>query len=369
MENVNSDSLFFRLLRQELWQLPAEDMSAFEKQEIDDALKTAKEQTVTALVANSIIRNNMSVGRQRLMYCLSYQAQTKKNNLLLNDVLKALADTLNGQDIHYVVFKGQIAGLNYANPMLRTPGDIDFYCAADDYDKAMDAIRNGLGITFDKRDFIDRHDSFAFNDVRCEMHYKMEVLGMGRHQRYYDRIMEENVCHRYDTVVIDDKEIRTLDATTNVLHIFKHLFNHLLVEGVGLRQCCDLAMAISRNKNDIDFDRLDRDLKAVGYYRAFLATTAMLVKYLGMEESCMPYHPGDVYYRWADRMIAEIMFGGNFGRSGRKHNSGSMSRSFETASIALRHCVKFFPLAPIDIAFLIPKRIGISLKKYLERLS
>lgn len=355
--------LLLELVREELWQLPM----AHEKEPVatlPEVMKLAEEQCVQGFAINSLFRRNADIGKGNVLRCISYRQQIEKNNQKLDAALERLAAVLNRYGIKYVVFKGQTVAAYYPNPHLRIPGDIDFYCEDCDYSRAQKAIAKELGVVFEPRDLVDRHDSFGLNGVRFEMHYKMEVLGASRHQRRYDRMMSDAVASPL-LLNFEHTDVATLPPTYNVLHIFKHLFNHLLVEGVGMRQFCDLAVIIGKNADSIDADFLKKCLKDIGYWKAFLATGAFLVKYLGLPIEKFPYQLSAADYKWSDRILCAILLHGNFGRYNRKTTNSKIAKSIETAKIAFGHCFKFFPLAPSDIIYLIPRRISITLKHYI----
>lgn len=354
--------ILFELIREELWQ-----SEVFDKQTtintFPQILKLAGEQCVQGLVINSLFRRNADIGRNNVYKCLSVKQQIANSNKKLNDALEKLADVLNIHNIRYVVFKGQTAAAYYPDPSLRMPGDIDFYCADCDYLKAQDAITKDLGVTFDKRDIVDRHDSFNMDGVRFEMHYKMEILGSSNHQKHYDNIMTGAVSSPL-YLNFGKTKVATLSPTFNVLHILKHLFNHLLVEGVALRQFCDLAIIIGKTSDCIDVDLLEHSLKAIGYWKAFLASGAFVVKYLGLPTDKFPYSLSSKDFKWGERILTAILEHGNFGRYNRKRTNSRILRSMETAEIAFGHCFTFFLLAPSDIVFLVPKRISTTLRQY-----
>lgn len=68
-------------------------------------------------------------------------------------------------------------------------------------------------------------------------------------------------------------------------------------------------------------------------------------------------------YTYGDMLLREVLSSGNFGRMAYGNHTQGRKKSFETATKSLRHCMKFFWLAPIDILFLIPKRIRITMKR------
>ena len=202
------------------------------------------------------------------------------------------------------------------------------------------------------------------------MHYQIETFGNGRHQRYFNRMSDESISKGADNFRIsvskrDGSKVlaSVLSPTEDLIVVFKHWFNHLLVEGVGLRQTVDLAVLLNAYQDEIDAARLMSALDRIGYTKAFRAMLAMMRKYFGLssvENFCILNRRDE---RYADYLMAAILESGNFGRKAYKNQSSGNRKSMETAKRALGHCLRFFWLAPLDIICLIPKRIKITLKQ------
>ena len=273
-----------------------------------------------------------------------------------------IAITKEPDNEEYIVFKGQTVGCYYPDPMLRTSGDIDFYVTPKDYGRAEQLLMEAYGVELGN-DRLDMHDSFKADGVVYELHFRMETFGSGKHQRYYDRLIEEQVARKDCSVEIYDTDVLTLPPTLNVIQVFKHLFHHLLIEGVGMRQVCDLTMLISATHKEIDWDELGKHLKKIGYYKAFLALGALMINHIGLPSERFGFADWERYAKWGDKILSNVFERGNFGRFNRKHTNPGIKKSIETARIAMGHCLTFLPLASSDIIPLIPKRIAISLGK------
>lgn len=296
---------------------------------------------------------------------LGLTAKIQQQNRLVNDALADLCTLMNENNVAYVVVKGQVLGSLYVDGYaeLRTPGDVDFYVSEADYERARSLIEQHLNVKVEGGGEADKHDAFDYKNVRFEMHYRLETFGSSKHQRYFDNVMDDAVRNHYSTISINGVDVRTLPYEENVVMTFKHLFNHLLVEGVGIRQFLDLQMLLRPECEALPIiqpTRLKKLLERIGYIKAFKATCAMMIKYLGMDEGDCPFRLSADDFRWADKLIKVPMSRGNFGKHHRKHVTSGWRRSLETAQIAMVHCFTFIPLAWRDIACLIPRRIGIS---------
>ena len=228
-------------------------------------------------------------------------------------------------------------------------------------------IEKGWGVAVE-RDYTDKHFSFDHNGLRFEMHFQIETFGLRRHQRLFNRWMDETVSGQTCTLNVEGAALHVLPPLAEIVVVFKHMFNHLLVEGVGLRQVLDLAVLLDAYKGKVDMEELHACLKDLGYLHAFHAIVEMLVKHVGLaEETGDLYSPHrgkrDAYY--ADRLFKMIMESGNFGRRACSCHTEGWRKSVYTARQAWRHCLTAFGLIPCEMLALVPKRVGISIRKYL----
>lgn len=356
-------NFFFRLLQNELWR----------KGDIPDALTfeefaavhvMAREQTVAGLVCNAIVRNNVRTGDDNAMRAMAVRLNHERRAMKMAEVLRVLTACLDKHRVNYVVFKGQILAELYPEPVMRTLGDIDFYCAPADEERARRAVEQEMGVTVDVVE-LDKHHSFYYDGIRIELHYRMETFGSSRHQRYFDALVERTM-REPSSMQIGTLSVKTMPPMMTILVCFKHLFNHFLVEGVGLRQICDMAMLFSRYHDEIDADELWHHISMLGYAKAFKAVGALTVKYVGLPAEAFPFALTKRDYRWADRMMKEVLKRGNFGKYHRRETQEGTAKSLETARIAFGHCARFLPLAPWDILCLMPRRTSVTMKKYLS---
>lgn len=358
---IRSQEIFLDLLRAELWQEPVKEWG-LTQEDCEQALHVAVENSCLGPVLNTLFRNNVKMGTVNVTKGVAVTQGIRLQNEKVNMAVAKLAHLLNDNAIEYIVFKGQTVGLHYPDPLLRSAGDIDFYVTPKDYERAEQLLMKSYEVDLGN-ERLDMHDSFKADGVVYELHFRMETFGSNKHQRYYDKLIEEQVSRRDYSVKINDTDVLTLSPTLNVIQVFKHLFHHLLIEGVGMRQVCDLAMLISRTHNEIDWDMLGHHLKKIGYYKAFLAMGALLITHLGLPQECFGFASWKKYVRWGDKILSNVFERGNFGKFNRKHSKPGLKKSLETARIAMGHCLTFLPLATSDIIPLIPKRIVISLSK------
>ena len=344
--------------------------------ELTQVMRVAKEHTVQGLVANAAVQGSIEIsadsgdGKQRaVMKLIQVNMMHQRNYLRFSKAIADFTVVMNKYGLRFVIFKGVAMARRYPVPYARTMGDVDFYVPASDFDKAVVMIERELHVEIEKEN-IDKHYCFDYQGIRFEMHYQIETFGNGSHQRYFNRMIDESIGNGADCFSISVSgndggkvQVSVLPSTEDLIVVFKHWFNHLLVEGVGLRQTIDLAILLKAYQDRVDAARLMVSLDKIGYMKAFRAMLAMMRKYFGLsqvENFCVLNGQDEKY---ADKLMETIMESGNFGRKAYKNHTKGKEKSMETATRALRHCMKFFWLAPLDILCLIPKRIEITLRQ------
>lgn len=357
-------SVFYQILRNALWQ-KGEIPQSINPEVFAEIWQMAKEQSVSGLVAEAMVRNNVKTNPQITMKLLINQKKHLNLYAVMQKTLWNLTDVLNEINAEYVVFKGQLLAMLYPIPALRTAGDIDFYVPEKDFDLVFKRLSDKLKVKKAGLE-TEKHLNFYLNGVDCEMHHRLETFGCSSHQRYFDNLIDVNVkCAQ--SIKVGDSTVKILSVENNILLVFKHLFNHLMVEGVGLRQVCDLALLLDGMYGKYNPESLMTNMKKIGYHRAFRAMCALLVDELGLDANKCPCRITAYDRWWAKRLLNEIEKRGNFGKYNRKHTTPGVAKSIETAGIAFSHFMKFLPLAPNEILHLIPQRIIITLNKYRNK--
>lgn len=355
------------ILREEVLKQEGADTQINKSREL---IRLAKEHTVLGIIANAVCTGRLrlavshdqeSLKKQTVLGLMQYHMLHQKQYLLFEHALSEFADLMNKHQIPYVVFKGMAVAQFYPSPYSRTMGDVDFYVPASNFDKAVSIIERELKVTIE-RDEIDKHFCFVYHGIRFEIHYQIETFGNAKHQKYFNRLID-TLLSSTSCFKANSKDVAMLPPLGDLIVVFKHWFNHLLIEGVGLRQTLDLLVLLNAYQDKIDFFLLQKHLKAIGYWKAFKAMVAMMEKCFGLVCANIYCHLENTDYTYGDMLLREVLSSGNFGRKAYKNLSQGRKKSMETATKSLRHCMKFFWLAPIDILFLIPKRIRITMKK------
>lgn len=333
----------------------------------------SKAHAVEGLLADAVLEGRVelkssteqAIRKKRLVMELAMvrsQHMTVKKQF--DNVLAELVLLLQKENIDFVVFKGPAVASLYSCPSARTMGDIDFYVPDWDYNRALALFENTLGVTVEHCD-VDKHDSFSYKGIRFEMHYQMETFGSRKHQKYFSNLVDESIKDgnlRY-FMLTDGVRVPMLCPEIDLILVFKHMFNHLIGEGVGLRQVTDVAVLIHNYASILNISDLREHLRNIGYLKAFDAMVALVGRYYNVSWDAYGDYLSSKDFRMANMLMADIMKNGNFGRMDYKHRSGWKKR-METTCRFFANCMKYFCLAPWEIMCLVPKRVCISLRAH-----
>ena len=357
-----SYSIFLKLLRSELWQTPLE--LTLSHSEFLSVYELASKQAVLGMIANSLIRNNVSLDRQDVMKVLAVQGRIIASNKAVNSELLLLCKLFVDNGIESIVVKGQTIGRYYPNPLARTPGDIDFYCNEANLPKVISAMANTWGIHTEGKPS-EQHYELVHNSIILELHHCLMKFASSKSQKIWDDIF----CSSSPTFVeVNGCLVPTLEPTLNVLYTFLHLYHHLVELGVGFRQFCDVACLLHHHRNVIDRAALARHLHAMSFTRAFAAIGWILVDKLGLSQEEFPIDITSKDKSYEAYILKIVFAGGNFGHYAKKTRVRSgLGYYVETLLLKASHYRMLYKLSPKEITSSLLKGVPAQIYKAYRR--
>lgn len=332
---------FFSLLRTALWG-NKESLDLPANCNCIEILEEATKQTVTAMVLDAMDKCEVKLSSKAVFRYIFYSENVKRKNRKLNAASGALGCLLSKNGVNYAIVKGQVLASLYPEPLLRQPGDIDFYCNCSDFERAKKLIEQTWGVEI-KSNKSAKHFCFAYKGVVFEMHFSLISFYNKRKNNYWKQLLQEdNGCE----VLVDGNPIKTLSPTLHTLYVFLHLYQHLMNLGIGLRQLCDLAVMLHAYKSEIDREELKKHLKALGMEKAFCACGFILVCKLGLPEEEFLYKLTDKDEYYAKRILNVVSYRGNMGHYNKKAGFRGWKHDVESIGIKISHFIKFMPLTP-----------------------
>ena len=299
----------FSLVRSGLWQqhLSHFEMAAWQYKEV---MVEAEKQCVIGLVADCLQSNNMKLPRKCVTHMLRLSNALMHENKRLNENVLSLTKLMTESHIRFVVVKGQSVGALYPKPLLRVPGDIDFFVVQDDFARAVDVVNRHWGLNLDK-DKHGMHLEFQADGSHFEMHRLLMSFPNEKTRRDFLALIEK---YPYESVMIDDQQVPVLMPTLNVFYTFLHLYNHVVKLGVAIRQFCDVAILLHRYKNQIDRVLLEEWLEEYDFKRAFAAIGHILVDKLGLPLEDFPLEIKEKDKKNGEQILDLVWSHGNWGQ-------------------------------------------------------
>lgn len=136
----------------------------------------------------------------------------------------------------------------------------------------------------------------------------------------------------------------------DIIFVFSHILQHFFLEGIGLRQICDLCRLLWTYRETIDKDLLSIRLKRMGVISEWKTLGCLMVDYLGLPEEAMPFYDTS-YRRKADRMLAYIFESGNFGHNkdfSHLNDKNSVVRKLLLSWRQLKDSARLATMFPLD---------------------
>lgn len=259
-----------------------------------------------------------------LMQWIASSTQIERQNKTVNKAAFALLEELKNDGFLGCILKGQGNNLLYPNAYSRTSGDIDIWLLPKSDGRGV--MADGISLKEDIRGIIkyvkERNpkgkvcyhhiDYGTYKGVEVEVHYRpsfmFNPIHNSRLQRWF-RKMAEGGCLMAE-LPENAGSIRIPTREFNIIFQLSHIYNHLLHEGIGLRQIIDYYYVLKSNINRTDDTNSIDSLHYLGLTRIAGAMMWVLHEKLGLEEEYM-IAPMDE--KRGKVLLNEILRGGNFG--------------------------------------------------------
>lgn len=365
------NNLFLNLLSAAILDNPADanlfkDLDVKTWKEIEG---TARKQSVNALIADKVLSlpEGCLPPKDMVMVFISQVEQTKALNRKMINVFHKLANEHQKENLPFVLLKGLSVGINYPDPLLRNPGDIDlllYYKGA--YERSLKLL-SSKGIKTEIGDRI--HYKYNLDGVLVENHSRAIFFD---NRKYYKIFLkwEELLTdtENFTLIDIDGLKVKQLPVEMNALFIFFHMFKHFAHSGVGFRQYCDWLLFLSKYHNVIDIASFTNISKHYALLYPMQVFARAAVKYLNVPESIFPFKM-IVEDKHVDLVIEDIFNSGNFGfhYPGKKRPTENRTRiRWFVFKSAIKKSIKFGSLSHEHIRlmpmWMVINRIKLGLK-------
>ena len=318
--NVVNNS-FFVLLQAGLWNwVPDHTGFPLSPQVWNQVYRLACKHTVEVIIYDGITRlpNHCLPPKELLLRWVVRVDTIEERNRQMEKLTGEIYELFDDNHILALLMKGQGIAACYEEPSHRISGDIDVYFPdKKNFDMAQELIaKKGIAITKQAKFSI----SYCMRGFFVEHHTRLLDIDNPFRIPYLRRLLqqeEKNVIY----LTLDNRTIPCPSPLLTHLIVNAHILKHLLTSGVGIRQLCDSARVCYVYHDRIEAESLEKIYRKLGIYRWIQLLNGLLVNYLGMSESCLPF-PLTAQRKAVNRMMKDILQSGNFGLYG-----GPLSKS------------------------------------------
>lgn len=299
-----------------------------EKMDWAGLFRFCQEQAIVGVVFQRIEElkdGKIEIPREVLLPWFALSEQIKQRNILMNKRCVELTEMLRKDGFDSCILKGQGNAVMYPNPYSRTPGDIDVWVIPTS--KVEGRRSKGEGSVIARLiNYVKKHnpkgravyhhiDYGMFNGVEVEVHYRPSFMNSAIHNGRLQRWFMEHQGEQFGHEVELPDGVGMIHVPTpafNIVFQLSHIYNHLLHEGIGLRQMMDYYYLLrSSTKLEIRKEKLEMTLKYLGLWKFAGAVMYVMREVFGMEEQYMIV---PVDERRGTVLLNEVLKGGNFGK-------------------------------------------------------
>jgi hypothetical protein len=199
------------------------------------------------------------------------------------EILKELLAFFKINEIEVLVINGVVSGQMFKHPSHRQYGDIDIFLGSD-YNKGNKLLYK-LGINVEEVN--SNYSTFKFRGVTVRNH-KCFLFNQFRHRLFtkqdkkFDKQLVKFLENGCDTIFIGDLEVKTPNPEFMLLYLTRHLVLHFLEYGIFLRHLCDITILIERNRDSIDFAKMEKIFKKNHILNLFSSFISICNEHLGL---------------------------------------------------------------------------------------
>ena len=304
---------YFALLRAAIWNHPVEIEGEIDWRAV---MKMAEHHATVTLICD--VASQMTDDLQPTQKMMGWMKQQMRANfafhLRLKQTMLMAIKTLREHGIEPVLLKGFSLAQYYPNPDMRQFGDIDLFVGLDYFHESCSLLRGLPGAySWEEEKEVGRHYNVEFGDYSIEIHRVTSELSDSKQSALYAEMERQGLLLHPQRVDLDGASVTIPSKEFMVFYTFYHAWQHFQTSGVGWRQLCDIALTLHAYHGQLDLDQLAADLSSLHLMKPWRAFGYLMVKWLGLPESEMPFYDASAR-RSACKVYRYIMEEGNFKR-------------------------------------------------------
>ncbi len=336
---------FFALVKAGLWEHDVL-LSQLGWIDFNEIHRLAEDQSVVGLVAAGIeYAKDVKIPQEIALRFVSSTLHLERQNLAMNQFVAKVVESLRNQDINALLVKGQGVAQCYERPLWRASGDVDLLLSDSNYEKAKKVLLP-LAVYSEQE-----YKAFKHFGMTMRGGYIVELHGT-LHSRLSKRV-DRGIDEAQNDVFYGgnvrswqngDTQVFLPGIDDDVIFVFTHILHHFFIEGIGLRQLCDLCRLLWTYRNKLNVDLLEKRLKEMGLISEWISFASFAVDWLGMPIEAMPLYSSET--KWshkAEHIIEFVLESGNFG-----HNRRSANNKIGSAWLKLKDFARHSRIFPLD---------------------
>lgn len=230
-------------------------------------------------------------------------------NRVMNETVAELSARFAADGFRCCVLKGQGNTLLYPEAYMRTPGDFDAWLEGDDED----VIRYVRRISPKAKATYHHIDCPPYKRMPVEVHYRPSFQFNFVHNVRLQRWFKGHGGEQFANEVMLPGGFGPVCVPTvafNRVFQMSHIANHVLHEGIGLRQLLDYYFLLKKGFSEDEKEEYAALMRRFGMYKMSRAVMYVLREVFGLEEKLLIVKPHE---RCGRMLLEEIMLAGNFG--------------------------------------------------------
>lgn len=270
--------------------------------------------------------------------------QIKQQNRLMDQRSAMLYRIFKGWGRNSCVLKGQGVARLYLQPELRQSGDIDIWVEGS-RNEVVELLRNNyIGSTF--IDYVNCHAGF-FQDAEVEVHFRptwfYNPFVNWKAQKWIKRNKGEQMSN-YDKEVDFCYPTIVFNLVFSLIHIYRHVF----LEGIGLRQLMDYYFILTHSNADERSEAFDT-LKKLGLGKFTATVMHILRRVFDIDKKLLLCEPN---VREGDFLLGEILRGGNFGYYDERNSFDSSDNRFIRGLFNVKRNFRYLKRYPSEVLWM-----------------
>ncbi len=274
-------------------------------------MEKAKEQGVFQLVFGALkimhnegkvhVDNFENINRSVMLSC-------NKNALKISSFYSVITK-FEEEKIKYALIKGDTLSSLYRFPALRVSGDIDVLIDIENEVRVLQ-IMSECGFSYSPRSKSSNHTVCVHPLIGIvEVHISL----------YYDFIASEwfkgiDVQEEFRKIKLSDgNECYTLSINDGYVYLLLHTIKHFLSNGLTVKQILDVVLYAEKYIEQIDFIRVNEELRKLKYINFAECIFYIAAKYFGVDV----FKIDEKYDSIAEKLLSDCEDSGAFGR--KKH--------------------------------------------------